>query len=356
MLVAHRKRLVRGFTLIELLVVIAIIAVLIALLLPAVQQAREAARRTQCKNNLKQMGLALHNYESTHRVFPPSRIAISTPFYEGSWTIMCLPYFDQAPMYNQYNFNLSWTDPLNLPVTSTKLAMFVCPSAPSDRKTPPSTVLLGGYPWPAVGYGYGDYGSMNSIRPAYYLSNGLPVPAPAVVTNTAAPTPKKGSYEWDSGMKKGFATPISDISDGTSNTILCVEDGGRPTAWYLNKPGTGTPASNVITTKDGWGWADINGGYSLDGWDSPPTFKGAADCVLPTGVPSGVPAGNCTLTTGSAPFAINMTNDSEMYSFHTGGAQVLMCDGTVRFVSQNMSASVLGALSTRNTGDIVGEW
>src|ERR1700745_210756 len=101
-----------GFTLIELLVVIAIIAVLIALLLPAVQQAREAARRTQCKNNLKQMGLSLMNYESTFSVFPPARIDLSGPpgpaIYQTTWNALCLPYFDQAPLYNLYNFNLTW--------------------------------------------------------------------------------------------------------------------------------------------------------------------------------------------------------------------------------------------------------
>lgn len=353
MLVAHRKRSVRGFTLIELLVVIAIIAVLIALLLPAVQQARESARRTQCKNNMKQMGLAMHNYESTHRAFPPARINIGSPLpvYQGSWTTMCLPYFDQAPLYNTYNFNLTWTHPANLPATSTKLAMFVCPSAPTNRTPPPSSVLLGGYPWPAVGYGYCDYGSMNSVRPAYFLSNGLQTPNLGFATNTAlfppfVTTPAPDKYEWDGGLKKGEATPIRDISDGTSTTILCVEDGGRPQAWYLNKPGTGTKA----TTKDGWGWADIDAGYSMDGSITDGTKVGKATCT--------VPSGPCTLVAspGIAPYAVSMTNDSEMYAFHTGGAHVLMCDGTVRFISQNMSAAVLSALATRNASDVVGEF
>ncbi len=343
MLPSRKRRLVRGFTLIELLVVIAIIAVLIALLLPAVQQAREAARRTQCKNNMKQMGLALHNYEATHRAFPPARINISAPLYQGSWTAMCLPYFDQTPLYNTYNFNLTWTDPGNLPATTAQLAMFICPSAPSNRAKPPSTVLLGGYPWPAAGYGLCDYGSMNSVRPAYFLSNGLPTPPMGIATNTNVPA-TASKYEWDGGLKKSEATPIRDISDGTSNTILCVEDGGRPQAWYLNAPGTGTSA----TTKDGWGWADIDAGYSMDGSIAAGTAVGKANCT--------VPSGPCALTTAISPYAVNMTNDSEMYAFHTGGAHVLMCDGTVRFLSQNISAQTLSALATRNTGDVVGEF
>lgn len=344
MLPSRKRRLVRGFTLIELLVVIAIIAVLIALLLPAVQQAREAARRTQCKNNMKQMGLALHNYEATHRVFPPARIDLSTPvLYQGSWMAMCLPYFDQTPVYNTYNFNLSFADPANIPATSAKIAMFVCPSAPTERTAPPSTVLNGGYPWPAQGYGLCDYGSMNSVRPAYFLSNGLPVPPMMLATNTNTP-PTASKYEWDGGLKKFAATPIRDISDGTSNTMLCVEAAGRPMAWYLNKPGTGASA----TTKDGWGWADINAGYSLDGSLATGLAVGKANCT--------VPSGPCALTTPSSPYAINMTSDSELYGFHTGGAHVLMCDGTVRFLSQNISAATLSALATRNTGDVVGDF
>ncbi len=338
----------RGFTLIELLVVIAIIAVLIALLLPAVQQAREAARRTQCKNNLKQQGLALMNYESTHRVFPPARIDLGpgqpntpTGFYQTSWTQMILPYIDQAPLYQAYNCNLTWSDPGNLAVTTTQISAFMCPSAPAGRLVPPSSVLDGvGNPYPSKPYGFCDYGSMNAVRPAYFLSNGLPVPPMTMATNTANPA-KKGKYEWDGGLKKFAATPIAAITDGTSNTMMCVEDSGRPQIYILGK-------ATQLTTGDGWGWADIQAGYSLDGTPPDGLSTGKADCTIPSGP--------CTLTTGAAPYGVNMTNDSEMYAFHVGGAHVLMCDGAVRFISANISASTLGAMATRNAGDIVGDF
>lgn len=341
MLSPRMRRSVKGFTLIELLVVIAIIAVLIALLLPAVQQAREAARRTQCKNNMKQMGLALHNYESAYGAFPPARIDLKPPVvpvaYAGSWTTMCLPYLDQAPLYNLYNFNLSWSNPAQLPVTSVRLNVFVCPSVPAGGATP--TGNNAGYPWPSVGYGPMDYGSMNSVRPAYYLSNGIPHPRVSGATNTASP-PAPDKYEWDGGLKKGAATKIGDYTDGMSNTIMLVEDGARPRVYLKGKP-TGA------TTKDGWGWADTETGYSMDGADDTGAV-GKSTCDIATGV--------CTLTTASRPMAVNVINDSEMFSFHVGGSQVLMCDGSVRFISDNMSAATLASIATRAEGEPVSDF
>ena len=144
----RRMRGHQAFTLIELLVVIAIIAVLIALLLPAVQQARESARRTQCRNNMKQLGLALMNYESSNQQFPPSRINLKTggsapnlttppwpagSIFQQSWPVMCMPQLDQAPLYDGYNGKLNWYAASNDAVTTTKLSFFMCPSAPGER-------------------------------------------------------------------------------------------------------------------------------------------------------------------------------------------------------------------------------
>src|SRR5579871_2814212 len=122
----ERAKRNRGFTLIELLVVVAIIAVLVSLLLPAVQQAREAARRTQCKNNMKQLGLALMNYESSYGVFPPEKITFIATSAQ-SWTTMVLPFIDQQPLYDAYNFNAEWSDSSNVLVTQANLPGWVCP-------------------------------------------------------------------------------------------------------------------------------------------------------------------------------------------------------------------------------------
>ena len=172
------ERRFRGFTLVELLVVIAIIGILVGLLLPAVQAAREAARRMQCSNNSKQLGLALLNYESTFRVLPPSRINLTTPrIFQQSWTAMILPYIEQGNVYSSYNMGTPWFAIVNDPLTKVTLPTMLCPSAASSRDLPPAnlyTALTSGTRSDQPIWGFADYGSINAVRNAAFIAAGLP--------------------------------------------------------------------------------------------------------------------------------------------------------------------------------------
>jgi prepilin-type N-terminal cleavage/methylation domain-containing protein/prepilin-type processing-associated H-X9-DG protein len=289
----------RGFTLIELLVVIAIIAILIGLLLPAVQKVREAAARLSCQNNLKQFGLALHNYAGNNdNKFPASRVTVGGVSKFRSWTPIALAYVEQDNVGRLWNSTIKWNTGSNLTTAATYFKLFVCPSTPGRSAAP-------------NGIAPGDYGSVNSIRRRFYTANGVP--------NFPVPGSAAGD-EALGALQKEFDTPILAITDGLSNTILIGEDAGRPS---LVQKGKNTGA----TTADGWGWADPDCGFSVDGVQ--------ADLV----------------TTGG-PCVINCTNDSEFYAFHTGGMNTCMADGSVRFIRESVPAAQLAAIVTASAGDI----
>ncbi len=281
----------RAFTLIELLVVIAIIGILIALLLPAVQKVREAANRAKCTNNLRQLGLALMNYENTHGTFPPSRV--SGPAH--SWTPVGLPYIEENNLKNLYKMDKSWNHPDNYTIISHNIGLFMCPSVPPGRVNPLS---------PKAAMGFGDYGSVNEVKPDFYSVNNVP-----------APSDRNGILQKDKAIR------ISQVTDGTSNTIMVGEDAGRPTLWQVGK-------NQGIATDDGWGWADPDCGFSLSG-----------------ATPDGKKIGG--------PCVVNCTNDSEFYSFHSNGMNVCMGDGSARFIQQLIKKELLAGLCTRGGGETV---
>ncbi|HEY3965858.1 MAG TPA: DUF1559 domain-containing protein [Planctomycetaceae bacterium] len=352
-----RRRKARGFTLIELLVVIAIIAVLVSLLLPAVQQAREAARRTQCKNNLHQMGLAIMNYESATGCLPTSRFSpaacIQSPYSAAnqscanttsfsSWPQSVLSYLDQANLGNAYNFNFPWWAPQNYGAVSMQLPVFQCPSTPgignlTDPVWGPAadpSNSVGASSWSASG----DYGSTNEIKSTFYTGNGLvdiTSTNPALVTGV---------------LQKAVRALLRDVLDGTSNTIMVCEKAGMPGVYVLrnqmtasgfaasNKKAQGkvTPSGGQFYNQAGTGWADPDGGFSLDG------------TTLSTKDPSGFTIGG--------PLVINATNVSEAYSFHAGGCQGVFADGSVRFLNQNINFMVMAAIFTRAGGEVIGDF
>lgn len=297
----------RGFTLIELLVVIAIIAILIALLLPAVQQAREAARRTQCKNNMKQLGLALHNYHDVHRAFPPGWIAVDSGVqsaHDGlngaGWGTMILPYLDQAPLYDRFNANLAIHDPLNIPFIDNVLPAWQCPSDPKpdkweiEEEGSPGTVLA---ELPTANY-IGAFGTEE-------LDGCENAPG-------TAPVAANGQCRGNGVFYHNSKVRIRDITDGTTNTIMVGER----------------------RTDPGLGWYSTWPGMVAEGEEAFQRILGSADHV------PNDPVGHL----------------DDFSSNHTGGSQFMMGDGSVRFVSENIDHGLYQSLATIQGGEVIGEF
>lgn len=313
----------RGFTLIELLVVIAIIAVLIALLLPAVQQAREAARRTQCKNNLKQLALALHNYENTHSVFPPGSIG-----YPFVWSAQAqlLPFVEQGSLQNLLNFNVP---PLtafqgsydatavgqNNTAAQTPLALMTCPS--DGDRVPGST--FGGISYPAcLGSGLVNNGSSSNADGVIFTRS---------------------------------RTRIGELTDGTSNTVAFSEqllgDGqnAAPTngdyrrrVIELAAATATTPAACVATAGP---WRGNRGEIWVNGH--------LASTMYNHFYPPNANSPDCH--NGHHNMGLTAARSN-----HTGGVNIALCDGSVRLAGDSINLDTWRALATRSGGEVTGEF
>lgn len=303
-----RRETRSAFTLIELLVSISIIGLLMALLLPAVQTARESARRTECSNNLKQIGLACHEHHDTFGVFPPGWVQAPFTVPQGEiveggagFGAFLLPYLDQAPLAEMYRWDKRAQGPENQPVATTQLNVYQCPSAEPDRWVTsvedPSNYSYGGKG------ACGDYAGVREID-TQLVDQNLVDPAANYI----------------GVITRDDLTRIADITDGTSQTLLITECAGRPTLWRR-----GVRVSGTFAGGGPWvaGTLIFGQGSTQDG------------------------------VTKIGPCVINCTNDREVYSFHPGGANTVFSDGSVRFLNASMDIRVFARLVTRAGGEVV---
>jgi prepilin-type N-terminal cleavage/methylation domain-containing protein/prepilin-type processing-associated H-X9-DG protein len=319
------RTLARGFTLIELLVVIAIIGVLIALLLPAVQKVREAANRMSCQNNLKQLGLALFNYHTTNRCFPPGRVKVGTVDYHG-WIAYTLSYLEQDNLARRINLNLPYADPSNIAAGLTHLSVLTCPSAPSNRDS--TTGAMTDYSASAIYMSMALAATQNFAVP---YANDMTLFNNSGVLLRVAPTSISGGT---TGSGNTTGNRISDINDGTSNTIAVAECAGRPQSWVSGRLDSAGTFINSGGSHQGR-WIDPNNWLEIFGFDV-------------TAHTQGWPAGNPT-----SPCAINCANSKEVYAFHPGGANSVFADGSVHFLNANMDLPTLRALVTIRGHEVI---
>jgi len=344
-------RLRRGFTLIELLVVIAIIAILIGLLLPAVQKVREAAARTKCQNNIRQIVLAVHNYESSFSGFPPAYVNVgsvnstvlsqlkdyvkpgttganaSDYAHQGFLAVM-LPFVEQANALalaaGGYNTHLDWDDPVNQPVTATRMPLFECPSSPVSHVVDPNYYSTPSTFHPTTT----DYFAItrSNSNAAVWTALGMTFP---------------GTVNCNSVLTTNARSKITDVPDGLSNTLMLGESGGRQEGWSGGQKyaDSGPPPSSA--TSLGFlagGWADHGSNIVCAGTKGPIT-------------PGAKPAGKVSAAADvNGCVTVNGWNQGELYSFHSGLCLVAFGDGSVRSLKQDISLTTLIRLAAKADG------
>ncbi len=357
----------RGFTLIELLVVIAIIAILIALLLPAVQQAREAARRTQCKNNLKQLALATHNYHDVFKQFPLGAACngggrwntYGSNFrhadWSTTWAIAIMPYADQKNIYDNWDSSQSSMAQTasqggNGLVTGANISFMKCPS---DSETPPATGTNSGGNAPGGPYQKGNYaanygGGVPQENTGQNGTDGKPNWAGANL----------GPFHHRGASNRRFGAAIRDIRDGTSNTVLLGE---------ILKERSNSDMRGVWSHASG----TIFGAYTRTNGGAPTRPQDGDAGICTPNAPAEDDNGNRLAWADCPAYCGSGAGDKQIRcrdcggdgrggmvarSRHTGGAQFAMCDGGVRFISENIDRVLYRGLLTIQGGEVIGEF
>lgn len=333
MRVALRRHTI-GVTLVELIVIVVIVATLASLLLPAVQQTRELTRRTSCQNNLRQMGVALHGFQTVYGSFPPgskAAVGLSTGGCDPeevavednpgkctdyqAWTAECLPYFEATPLADLYDYGQPWSSLRNRDAISTHMRLFACPSAPTHERVDRHHV---------VGAMSTDYAAITQVDRGVYTDL-LGVPDPGIAAR-------------DGVLAEYKSCSPGAIRDGLSNTLMVVECAGRAGSFVLGRPMSAAQfaaytqdeiieVAGTYLVDEGIGWADPDSGISIEGTGN--------DGVEIYG-----------------PRMVNATNVGEAYSFHRGGANSLASDGSTRFLSEQIDVWAYIGLCTRSGGEV----
>jgi len=326
-----------GFTLIELLVVIAIIAILVGLLLPAVQKVREAAARTKCQNNLKQIGVALHNFHGNRTFIPPNQRQVAAGGIRIRWATYLLPFIEQEAMFTTYDQTANWSSANNVSkVTSKRVKSYECPATPNPDR-------LDGAPENSFGTGIvaaGDYGGFYGVHPDA-AAQGVP----------AATTGGDRGVCHKVDDSTGARITFNSIPDGLSNTLFVTESAGRPNR-YVNGGKVDLISTQAI---NGGGWCRPASELNLfRGTDATGTaFSGPKAINVTNALPfkisdygvNGLAAGY-----GGAP-NLGIDGTGQVYSFHGSGVNALFTDGSVRFLGNSTTVPVFAAIVTRDGGE-----
>jgi prepilin-type N-terminal cleavage/methylation domain-containing protein len=345
----HQRRR-QGFTLVELLVVIAIIGILVGLLLPAVQSAREAARRMSCSNNIRQLGLALHNHESTYKAFPAwgmdfnDAVMSQNPYgsRQGhSFIVRILPFIEQGNIANRLDMKLPIIHPNNMPppygtndpTIVSPVGTFICPSSPGERSADLGPYFSrNGLPLGPLLLGRTDYAAPRGVDDSLANCAGYVNPAQFRDNGMLG----AGNIQLQQTVKLG------EVVDGTSNTICLTEFAGRPFLWYR---GRRIP-----------GFSDVEGGPELVSGTYPDYsisrriagYSGAVPAAQVTDVRAALMPGCLSVNV----INFDLGSRSGIYSFHPGGAHILRGDSSVQFMAESVSPGVLAALITRAGGEV----